>query len=347
MKSMEEKMKISLNRRGFLKCIGAVGLGLSPLAFAPPIRDGLLGNRLVSVSRTRPLMGTFVTVTVLDASKNRAVAAVQAAFEEMERLIPLLDHHSSTTPISFLNRTGRLADVPPEIHVLLERAAYFNHQTNGRFDITVKPILDLFQDHFSRTGNPPPGESIALALRRVGAKDIVHRNREILFRREGMEITLDGIAKGYIVDRSILRLKSSGIRNALINAGGDLRALGDKGYGRPWNIAIQDPRDRNRHLQIIPLKEGAIATSGNYEIYFDDKKQFHHIIDPETGYSPQQFVSATILAPSLADADALATAAMIPPEETTLGFLRMIPHAEAVLVDGQGTVTRTSGWPVA
>lgn len=346
MKRMDEKMKLSLDRRGFLKWAGAVGLGLSPLAFAAPIRDGLWGTRLASVSRTRPLMGTFVTVTVLDASENKAVEAVEAAFAEMERLILLLDRHSPATPISFLNRTGRLVDVAPEIHYLIARAAYFHRQTRGLFDITVKPVLDLFEDHFSRTGNPPPSESIALALKRVGAGDIVHRDREVLFRREGIQITLDGIAKGYIVDQSISRLKAQGIRHALINAGGDIRALGDKGNGRPWNIAIQDPRNRNRHIQIIPLKEGAIATSGNYENYFDDKKQFHHIIDPDTGYSPQHFVSATILAPSLADADALATAALIPSEKPALGLVRIIPHAQAALVDAQGAVVRTSGWPV-
>ena len=346
MKHMGKETETSWSRRKFLKWVGAVGLGLTPLAFVPPIRDGLWGTRLVPVTRTRPLMGTFVTVTVLDESENKAVGAMEAAFAEMERIIPFLDRHSPGTPISFLNRTGRLADVPPEIRHVMERAAYFHRQTNGLFDITVKPVLDLFEDHFSRTRTPPPMESVLLALNRVGAEHIVHHEREIFFRREGMGITLDGIGKGYIVDRAISRLKDQGIRHALINAGGDIRALGDKGHGRPWKIAIQDPNDRHHPLQIIPLQEGAIATSGNYEIHFDDEKKYHHIIDPENGYSPQQFASATILAPSLADADALATAALIPPGETALELVHIVPHARAALVDTQGTVIRTRGWPV-
>jgi thiamine biosynthesis lipoprotein len=346
MKRMEKEMKAPLDRRNFLKLMGAFGLGLSPLALATPVRERLWGPRLASASRTRPLMGTFVTVTVLDESKQKVTEAMETAFAEMERLIPLLDRHSPGTPISYLNRTGRLIDIAPEIHEVMARAEHFYRQTYGMFDVTVKPLLDLFENHFSKTHEPPPMEEVNATLKRVGARNLSHGQTEIRFLRDGMEITLDGIAKGYIVDRAISRLKAEGIRNALINAGGDIRALGDKGHGRPWKIAIQDPRDKTRYLQIIPLQNGAVATSGNYEIYFDPKKKFHHIVDPETGLSPQTWTSASILAPSLADADALATAALIPSREIVFDVIRAVPQAQAFWVDAKGAVTRSNGWPI-
>ena len=178
-------------------------------------------------------------------------------------------------------------------------------------------------------------------MERVGARHVRHGRGEIRFAREGMGITLDGIAKGYIVDRAVSLLESRGIKHALINAGGDIRALGDKGRGRPWKIAIHNPAHKNRVMHTISLKGRAVATSGDYENYFDPAKKFHHIVDPETGLSPQKFASVSVLAPSLAVADALATAAFIPAYEYARNFIKVGPDMEALWIDRNMATIRT------
>ena len=190
---MKEKMENTLDRRRFLKWLGVCGLGLSPLALARPIQDGIFARGLTSATATRPLMGTLVTVTVLHPSKDGAFEAMEGAFSEMDRLIPVLDRHADDTPVAYLNRTGRLGDVPPALHAVMHRAEKFYRLTHGRFDISVKPILDLFERRGERNESLPSHGEIRSALERVSARYVVHKEKEIRFLKEGMGVTLDAI----------------------------------------------------------------------------------------------------------------------------------------------------------
>jgi thiamine biosynthesis lipoprotein len=343
-KWVKGKMEKIRSRREFLKFAGALGIGATPLILFPLTREKIFNQDLIQADRTRPLMGTYVTVTVLDPSEHRATEAMEAAFTEIERLISLLDRHSHDTPVARLNRAGCLKDVPPEVYEVVDLGRRIHGTTGGLFDITVKPLLDLFENNFSLTSEPPPMAEIQGVLKQVGSQHVRHSREEIRFLKEGMQITLDGIAKGYIVDRAISVLKSRGIKHGLINAGGDIRALGGKGDRMPWKIAVQDPMNKNKIVQIIPLIDRSIATSGNYENYFDTNKRYHHIVNPETGLSPQQFVSASVLASSLSIADALSTAIFIPSSETARDFIRTISGAEALWIDRKKAITKTDGW---
>lgn len=328
--------KINMERRKFLKWMGMAGLGLSPLVLASPVKELCGGRGWASASKTRPLMGTFVTVVVLDPSADRATEAMERAFAEMERLIPLFSRHEPESPVSYLNRQGYLKDIPFELQQIFQKVKIVHQATRGCFDITVKPILDLFEDRFSNLKRPPSEEEIRKTLKKVGFWYLAYNKDEIRFTQEGMGITLDGIAKGYIVEKAIDNLKAWGIRHVLINAGGDIQVLGGKENSRPWKIALQDPRDRNKIGEVIPLTDGAIATSGDYENYFDQDKKYHHIVDPETGFSPQHLASVSVLSPSLTIADALATALFVAPYPETLKFLSSFRMASAILIDRQG-----------
>jgi len=327
--------------------MGAVGVGLSPLMIADPFRERTREKPLASATLTRPLMGTIVTATVLHPSGDRAREALEVAFAEMERLIPILDRHDPESPVSQLNRQGVLRDVPSELQEVMVHAGRIHRLTRGAFDISIQPVLDLFEDSFSRKQTFPSEEEARRAFRLVGAESIRSSGKEIRFLREGMGVSLDGIAKGYIVEKAVSRLKTLGVGHALINAGGDILALGGRGDGEPWRIAIQDPLDRKGICQIIPLRDGAVATSGDYERFFDPEKRYHHIIDPETGYSPQRFTSVSVMAPRLTDADALATAAFVPSPSRTLEFLRAFSETEALWIDRKGRQERTENWPRA
>lgn len=337
----EERVK--MERRKFLKWMGMAGIGLSPLVLVSPVKELIGAKSLNSVSKTRPLMGTFVTVAVLDSSADKATEAMEKAFEEMERLIPLLSRHESESPVSFLNQKGYLKDIPGEFYEVMQQVKKVYQLTHGCFDITVKPILDLFVEHFAHSQMPPADAEIRRALKRVGYAYLICGQEEIHFSHEGMGISLDGIAKGFIVEKAIKKIKDMGIKHALINAGGDIQVLGDKGNSRPWKIAIQDPRERNKVVEVISLREGAIATSGDYENYFDAERKYHHIIDPQSGFSPHHLASVSVLSPSLTLADALATALFVAPYPEVRHLILSLPHTSGLIIDRQGNKKRISG----
>jgi thiamine biosynthesis lipoprotein len=148
----------------------------------------------------------------------------------------------------------------------------------------------------------------------------------------GTKITLGGLAKGYIVDQGLAVLRAAGIQHALINAGGDIGVFGGKPEGK-WEIVLSDPNNPDNHLAHFLLGDGALATSGNYERYFDKEAEVGHIIDPRTGYSSHGSSSATVISPTCVQADCLATATFIlgPTEGITL--IDSLPDVEALIVD--------------
>src|SRR5262245_38237343 len=217
----------------------------------------------------RPAMGTVVSVVALHPSRALAEDATFGAFEEMERMIGILDRHDATTPVAHLNHAGALDDAPPELTDVVRAALRYHHLTCGAFDVTVKPLVDLLR---ATGGEPTPAERRE-AAELVGASFLRVDGRRLRFDRTGMGVTLDGIAKGYVVDRIAATLAARGIRHFLINAGGDIRAGGGRHDGRPWTIGVRDPNDPERFSEVVSLHDGAIATSGNYE------KPAAHLID--------------------------------------------------------------------
>ena len=212
----------------------------------------------------------------------------------------------------------------------------------------MQPVVDLFKESFSTgKGTPPSIARLESALRLVNAADIRVNGRDIQFLKEGMGITLDGIAKGYIVDRASAILASHQISNHLINAGGDIRTMGHKKDGKPWTIAIQDPQKKKAYPDIIHLTNGAIATSGNYEVYFDSEKMFHHIIDPATGFSPDTSASVSVLARTTTDADALSTTVFVMNPDRGIRFINSLPETECLIVDKDAKKMASAGWKSA
>lgn len=134
-----------------------------------------------------------------------------------------------------------------------------------------------------------------------------------------------------------------GIRHAFVNAGGDLKALGRK-HGKLWEIAVRHPRDRENVLALLPVSNTCVVTSGDYERFFDyEGKRYHHIIDPRTGYPSEGCISATVVAPDAAFADALATALCVLGPDQGLALVERLPRVEALVVGMDGSVRATRG----
>ena len=159
-----------------------------------------------------------------------------------------------------------------------------------------------------------------------------------------MGITLDGIAKGYIIDRASEVLTHRGITDHLINAGGDIRTMGTNREKRPWTVAIQDPRKKRRYPDVVSMTDGAIATSGNYEVYFDREKMFHHIVDPVTGRSPELSASVSVMAPTATDAAALSTSVFVMNPRRGTRFIDRLAGCECFIITGDGAHFRSGGW---
>jgi len=336
----------TMNRRAFLKLSGLLGLGLTSASILPATAEAIKFNReMYKVSKTRLAMGTFVSMTLFHPSRDKAEEAMGTAFEEIERLAGLMNRFDGATAVAQLNSEGFLKDVPPEVVEVVARALDYHRLSHGNFDISVKPVVDLFKKNFAdRKTALPSNTDLDNALRLVGSDNIEVKGRTIRFKKPGIGITLDGIAKGYIVDMASKILADHQVRDHLINAGGDIRTMGTRRDKKPWTVAIQNPRKKKQYPDIIHMTDGAVATSGNYEVYFDQEKMFHHIVNPRTGLSPEMNTSVSVLSDTAMDADALSTSVFVMKPAVGTRFIDSVPDCECLVMEKGGKKFKTPGW---
>jgi len=331
-----------MTRRRFLR-ITAVAAGLGVACAAGGQAAWRAQQRQ---SQTRLLMGTIATLTIVAPDGEAARAAIDAAFQRMSALEAILSRFQPESQLARLNREGRLRSPAPELVALLLQAQEIHRLSAGAFDVTVKPVLDLYQHYQAAGRGVPPDNEIVAARDLVDATRLRVSDDEVALETPGMAVTLDGIAKGYIVGAGARLLAERGYGDVLVEAGGDLQALGGKQGGSSWRVGVQAPRaQQGSVLATFGLHDGAAATSGDYMQPFTTDRRLHHIIDPRTGYSPQEPASVTTLAPDAALADALATALMVMGAAQAQRLLDALPLCSALFVGKDGTVTRSPGFP--
>jgi thiamine biosynthesis lipoprotein len=330
------------SRRHFLRLIGATSL--VGLTAAIGLRD--LPTSLHQVSTTQILMGTIVNFGLIHEDRKLAETALQAALNRMRSLEALMTRFDPAGHITQLNQEGRLHHAPTQLLHVLRLAQDVFELTAGAFDVTIKPLLDLyFHSQPQPTITPPTTEAIRAALAVTGCHKLTISDQSVLLKR-GMGITMDGIAKGYIVDAGTQELADHGFTNTLVEAGGDLFASGTNSARLPWQVGIQSPRGNEPSpVSIFGLNGRAVATSGDYMHYLDPKHKYHHIIDPRTGQPTSGLASATVIAPHTWLADALATAVMVMGRSEGLALCERLSGVEALVVDTDLNVARTSHFP--
>jgi len=288
-------------------------------------------------------MGTVVTITIIHPQPGGARSMVSAAFAEMERLEGLFSRHRADTPLARLNATGSLSDAPRELVQVLEEAGRYSRISRGAFDVTVLPLLDLYGRSFRRSSRPPSSSDVQVALELVDYRGVQVDGRTVELADPRMSITLDGIAKGFIVDRTIDVLSAAGADRVLVNAGGDMATSGEGSRADPWLVSVQDPRNAAEYVDLIQLAGESIATSGDYMRTFTDDGRFHHIVDPRSGYSPSETSSATVVAATAMEADALSTTALVLGPSRGIALLEATEGAEGIVLSKAGETLRTSG----
>jgi thiamine biosynthesis lipoprotein len=328
-------------RRQVLRITAAVGA--SAMLGGGLLKTVLERAGLHQVRRTRNQMGTMVTISAVHPDAGAARAMVDATFDEIERLESLLSRYRAGTPVWSLNQTGLVRSPPREVLEVVQKGLDYSVLTAGAFDMTIAPLLNLYNASFSTTGAEPPREEVRRALALVGSQNVRVSDREISFERVGMAVTLDGIAKGYIVDQAVGVLRAYGADRVLVNAGGDMASSGESLGGDGWRIGLQDPRVADGSLGVLQLRGQSIATSGDYVQYLTPDMSLHHILDPRTGSSPEHTSGVSVVAPSAMGADALSTAALVLGPEDGMELLDRLDGIEGMIVTKDQRVLTSRG----
>lgn len=266
------------------------------------------------VRRSQPLLGTFVTISAYGSEREPVSRAVSAAFDEFRRVDALMSIHRGDSEISRVNQAAGTVPVTlsEDLFRVVALALEISEQTDGAFDITVRPLVELWGFIWKQYRLPTEAE-LKNVLPCVDYRLVAMNpaNRTLRFARQGVSLDLGGIAKGFAVDCAIEKLRSLGVTNAMVKAGGDLRVIGLP-PGRPhWDVQLEDPQKEGRRVT-IPLKEAALSTSGNYENYFVVQgKRYSHILDPRTGMPVRGIASCSVIAPTCQESDAWATACFV------------------------------------
>ena len=259
----------------------------------------------------RALMGTEVAITIIHDSKREAVEAMDAAFKEIIRIESIMNIYDSKSEAFKLNEIGCLSNPSPELRYVLDRALEYYDRSMGLFDIAIE--WEKFDED---------------------QKPVLLEDKFVKLPKGVRRISLGGIAKGYAVDRAATVLRSMGIRSALIDAGGDIAAIGEKVENEPWRIGIRDPLKKENILAVVKLSDKSIATSGIYER--------SGVKNPKTGEFVKDTLSATVIHDKTIDADVLATITLISPE---MGLkLAETYQAEILVIRRSGKVLSTQGF---
>ncbi|TNF54933.1 FAD:protein FMN transferase [bacterium] len=294
---------------------------------------------------SRMLMDTICTITVVSTSERQAKDALEAGFKEIEKLEKLLDYYSPLSEITVINKASGIhpVKVSEETLEVIKEAVKIAAVTKGAFDPTIGPVMKLwgFNLKISEYAVPSEGD-VRDILRLVDYRDIKinETESEIFLAKEGMELDLGGIAKGYATDGALDILKGKGMQAALVAIAGDIKGFGLKPDQKPWKVGIQNPRSPGDASEggeeifaTLYLENSAISTSGDYQRFFIEQGQrYHHIIDPRTGYPSSDVISVSVIAPEGLLSDGLSTGIFILGREKGMELLESLGYS-GVLID--------------
>lgn len=262
------------------------------------------------------VFGTRVQIAIWGEPETKARAAASAVLQDLDRQHARL-HAWKPGPLSDLNRelaTGQPRPLDAELRQLLLQAQDYAARADHLFNPAIGKLVAAWGFHADQyqPRRPAPATIDALLAARPSMADLRFDGDKIQSRNPALQLDLGGLAKGWALDREIARLHQMGIHNALLNVGGNVRVIGNKG-GHPWTVGLQHPR-KPQAMAAIELRDGeALGTSGDYQRYFElDGRRYSHLLDPRTGMPARGVQAATVLVGNRADAGAVSDAATKP-----------------------------------
>lgn len=301
-------------------------------------------NKQKTFRRQSRLMGSAFEF-VLVANEGEGEKLLDKCVAEVKRIEYLLTEFSDTSFTSLINQSAgkRSVGVTDEVYSLLSRCKEISRLTQGAFDITAAGLKKLY-NFKGETFIMPPAGRIRDMLHKVGFNKIqLLGNNEVYLSTPGMHINFAAIGKGYAADKVKSIMLNEGVAGGVINASGDLTAWGNREDGSPWKIGIADPVDPSSILLWLPVMNSSVATSGDYEQYFElNGERYSHTIDPKTGKPVKGIKSITIVSPRAELSDALATAVFTMGVDVGLHFIEQLPQTHAIIVDDRNIIFMTS-----
>lgn len=266
-------------------------------------------------------MGSACEVVLASSSDKDAQRLAQMAISEVIRIERKYSRYTADSVVSHVNQQAGVAPVAcdDETWALLQYAAKLHEQSGGMFDITSGVLRQAWNFQLAVL---PAQEKVTAVLAKVGWHKVLLQNQSVFLPDIGMEIDLGGFGKEYAADRAAQVLQAQGVKSGHVNLAGDMRFLGPKPTGEPWMIGIQDPRHSSQVIATLPIMQGGLATSGDYERYFElDGQRYCHVINPLTGWPVTYWRSVSVTAPATVVAGCTSTMAMLM-EERGLAFLQ-------------------------
>jgi thiamine biosynthesis lipoprotein len=298
------------------------------------------------VTKSTLQFGTIIQITIFDDAD---LPALEKALAHMRNLEEVLSTSIEDSNVNVFNTASHNEPIKLEPHAVnvIKKGLYYSAFSDGRFDITIQPVVDLWGIGSEAAAVPDP-DALHAALKMVDYTQLTFDEAEKTLKktRDGVKIDLGGIAKGYAADEAIRILKENGVTKALVNLGGNVYALGEKEKNTPWNVGIQDPESAQGDMVgIVPVADMAVITSGTYERYFEeDGIRYHHILSTEDGYPVNnQILGISIITDSAIDGDALSTVIYTEGLEEGLKTVETLENVEAIFVTKGKKIYLSSG----
>ncbi len=299
-------------------------------------------NAQQTLKRTLKLMGSRFDITVVAKDSTAANSDINMAVAEITRIEKRISSWDPNSETSLVNTNAGIkpVKVSQELFDLIKRAIGISKLTDGAFDITYASMDKIWKFDGSMT-RMPAEEDIKSSVSKVGYQNIILNEAEhtVFLKLPGMKIGFGAIGKGYAADRAKDLLQSKGVIAGIINASGDMNTWGKQVNGEDWKVAITNPMDKNKAFALLPIKNEAVVTSGDYEKFVEfNGTRYAHIIDPRTGYPATGIISVTVFAPKAELADALATSVFVMGKEVGLNRINQLPKVECIIIDVEGNI---------
>ncbi len=292
-------------------------------------------------------MGNHFEITVLADNETGGQVSIEAGFNEIRRIEKLLTTFDESSQVNRINANAGVSPVKVDREVLelIKRSLRISGITDGAFDITYGSI-DKRLWNFDRTMTSLPDPETARQMVRLidYRKVILDENVSTVYLPEqGMRIGFGGIGKGYAAEKAKTLLMQQGIPGGIVNASGDLAAWGQDASGKDWTVGISNPDNASDVFSWLPLKDMAIATSGNYEKYvIINGQKYSHTINPKTGLPVTGIKSVTVLAPNAELADAMTTPVMIMGIKAGLSLVNQVKGLACIIIDDHNHIYSSS-----
>ena len=295
--------------------------------------------------RTLKLMGTRFDISVVETDSLKASHYIDLAVSEISRIEKLISSWDNKSQTTLINRNAGIKPVKVDIELfnLIKRSLALSKLTDGAFDISYASMDKIWKFDGSMKAMPSENE-IKASVEKVGYQNISlnEKDQTVFLKLKGMKIGFGAIGKGYAADKAKKLLISKGVIAGIMNASGDMNTWGKQPNGDYWKVAITNPLNKKNAFGLLPIKSGAVVTSGNYEKYATfNGKRYSHIIDPRTGYPSSGIISATVFAPKAELADALATSIFVMGVKAGINRIDQMAKVDCIIIDENGNIYKS------